>query len=96
MKYFFEPRSVAVVGASRDPKKDGYIILKNIVDSFSGQIFPVNPNSDEICGLKAYRSLLDIPNEVDLTVIIVPAKIVPSVMEDCAKKGVKRVIIESM
>lgn len=96
MEFFFKPESVAVVGASRDPQKDGYVILQNIIDSFSGKIFPVNPNAGEICGLKAYPSLLQIPDPVDLVIIIVPARFVPGVMEDCAKKGVKGVIIEGM
>jgi acetyltransferase len=96
VKKFFEPQSVAVVGASRDPRKDGYVILNNLIDSFSGKIFPVNPNTAEICGLRAYPSLLDIPDKVDLAIIIVPARIVPSIMEDCAKKGIERVIIEGM
>lgn len=96
MKFFFEPQSVAVVGASRDPRKDGNIILQNVMNSFRGKIFPVNPSGGEICGLRAYPSLVDIPDEVDLVIIIVPAKIVPGVMEDCAKKHVKGVIIEGM
>lgn len=96
MKFFFEPQSIAVVGASRDPQKDGYVILQNIIDSFSGSIFPVNPNANEILGLKTYSSLLEIPYQVDLVIIIVPAAFVPTVMEDCAKKQVKGVIIESM
>ncbi|MBW1998929.1 MAG: CoA-binding protein [Deltaproteobacteria bacterium] len=97
MKYFFEPRSVAVVGASTNPKKDGNIILRNIIDSdFSGEIYPINPNATEVCGLKAYPSLLDVPGEVDLVVIIIPARFSPQVMEDCARKGVKAVIIEAM
>jgi acyl-CoA synthetase (NDP forming) len=96
LKFFFEPQSVAVVGASRDPQKDGNIILQNVMNSFHGKIFPVNPSGGEICGLKAYPSLTDIPEEVDLAIIIVPAKIVPGVMEDCAKKHVRGVIIEGM
>jgi acetyltransferase len=96
MKFFFEPTSVAVVGASANPQKDGNIILQNVIASFHGQIYPVNPSGGEICGLKAYASLLDIPGEVDLVIIIVPAKIVPSVVEDCAKKHVKGIVIEAM
>lgn len=96
MKFFFEPQSVAVVGASANPQKDGNIILQNVIASFHGRIYPVNPSGGEICGLKAYPSLLEIPDEVDLVIIIVPAKIVPSVMEDCAKKHVRGVIIEAM
>ena len=97
MKYFFESQSVAIVGASTNPKKDGHIILKNIIDSdYAGKIYPINPSADEICGLKAYPSLLDIPDEVELVVIIIPARFTPQIMEDCAKKGVKAVIIEAM
>ncbi|MBW2030065.1 MAG: CoA-binding protein [Deltaproteobacteria bacterium] len=97
MKYFFEPRSVAVVGASTNPKKDGNIILRNILESdFSGEVYPINPNATEVCGVKAYPSLLDVPGEVDLVIIIIPARFSPQVMEDCAKKGVKAVIIEAM
>lgn len=96
MKFFFEPQSVAVVGASRDPQKDGSIVLQNVMNSFHGRIFPVNPRGGNIYGLKAYPSLVDIPDEVDLAIIIVPAKIVPGVMEDCAKKHVKGVVIEGM
>lgn len=97
MELFFKPRSVAVIGASKDPKKDGNIIVKNIIDSdFSGAIYPVNPSSDEVLGLKAYPSLADIPGEVDLVVIIIPARLCVQAMEDCAKKGVKAVIIEAM
>jgi len=97
MKYFFESQSVAVVGASTSPKKDGHIILKNIIDSdYAGKIYPINPSADEVCGLKAYPSLLDIPDKVELVVIIIPARFTTQIMEDCAKKGVKAVIIESM
>jgi len=97
MKYLFESQSVAVVGASTNPKKDGYIILKNIIDSdYAGKIYPINPSADAICGLKAYPSLLDVPDEVELVVIIIPARFTTQIMEDCAKKGVKAVIIESM
>ena len=97
MKYFFESQSVSVVGASTNPKKDGHIILKNIIDSdYAGKIYPINPSADEVCGLKAYPSLLDIPDKVELVVIIIPARFTTQIMEDCAKKGVKAVIIESM
>ena len=97
MELFFKPRSVAVIGASKDPKKDGNIIVKNIIDSdFPGAIYPVNPSSDEVLGLKAYASLSQIPGEVDLAVIIIPARLCVQAMEDCARKGVKAVIIEAM
>lgn len=97
MDLFFKPRSVAVIGASRNPKKDGNIILQNIIDSdFSGDIYPVNPSAEEILGLKVYPNVKDIPGEVDLVVLIIPARFCVQAMEDCAAKGVKAVIIEAM
>ncbi|MBN1833687.1 MAG: CoA-binding protein, partial [Deltaproteobacteria bacterium] len=69
MDRFFKPRSVAVIGASGTPGKLGYVIVKNIADSdFSGEVYPVNPKSDEILGYKVYRSVTEIPGEVDLVV----------------------------
>ena len=97
MELFFKPKSVAVIGASKNPKKDGNIIVNNIINSdFRGEIYPVNPAADEVLGKKAYASLDDIPGEVDLVVIIIPAQMCVQAMEDCARKGVKAVIIESM
>lgn len=97
MELFFKPKSVAVIGASKDPKKDGNIIVNNIINSdFRGAIYPVNPTADEVLGKKAFPSLRDIPGEVDLAVIIIPARFCVQAMEDCASKGVKAVIIESM
>ena len=97
MELFFKPKSVAVVGASTNPRKDGSIALQNIIDSdFSGAIYPVNPTADEVLGLKAYPSVSEIPGPVDLAVIIIPARSCVQAMEDCARKGVKAVIIEAM
>jgi acetyl-CoA synthetase (ADP-forming) len=93
---FFRPRSVAVVGASSNPKKIGYQILHNLVSyGFEGKIYPVNIHEDEILGLKVYRRVSDIPDDVDLVVVAVPAKVVPSVLEDAGKKGVKAVAVIS-
>jgi acyl-CoA synthetase (NDP forming) len=97
MDLFFKPRSVAVLGASGTPGKLGYVIVKNIADSdFAGQVHPVNPKSDEILGYKAYRSVTEIPGDVDLVVTALPTpKLTVEAMEQCAQKGVKAVIIES-
>ncbi|MEM1550332.1 MAG: CoA-binding protein, partial [Candidatus Bathyarchaeia archaeon] len=93
---FFNPKAIAVVGASRDPSKIGHGVLRNLIEGeFSGAIYPINPNADEILGLKCYKSVKDVPGEVDLAVIVVPAKIVPSVLEDCGVKGVKGVVVIS-
>jgi acetyltransferase len=96
MDRLFKPRSVAVIGASRDPKKLGFGILKNIVDcGYKGSVYPVNPQADQILGLKVYKSVLEIPDEVDLAVIVVPAPAVLDVMEECGKKSVKYAVIIS-
>jgi acyl-CoA synthetase (NDP forming) len=97
MELFFKPRSVAVIGASGTPGKLGYVIVKNIADSdFAGNVYPVNPKSDEILGYKVYRSVTEIPGEVDLAVTALPTpKLTVATMADCAEKGVKAVIIES-
>jgi len=94
LESFFNPQSIAIVGASRQKSKVGYEILANIVKAgYKGGIFPVNPNTDTIEGLKCYPDLESIPDTPDLVIIIVPAKIVPLVMQQCAKVGVKSVII---
>ena len=94
LESFFNPQSIAIVGASRQKSKVGYEILANIVKAgYKGGIFPVNPNTDTIEGIKCYPDLESIPDTPDLVIIIVPAKIVPPVMQQCAKVGVKSVII---
>jgi 3-hydroxypropionyl-CoA synthetase (ADP-forming) len=96
MDFFFNPRAVAVVGASSTPGKIGYEVLRSIVESpYTGDIYPINPNVDEILGLKAYGSIKNIRGEVDLAVFVLPAPAVPEVMEECGAKGVKGVVIIS-
>lgn len=95
MHFFFDPKSVAIIGASRDPRRGGHRILKNVKTGFQGSIYPVNPLCDEIDGLRCYPSVLDIPEPVDLAIVYVPARLVPGVVRDCAKRGVPGVIIES-
>jgi acyl-CoA synthetase (NDP forming) len=97
MELFFKPRSVAVIGASGTPGKLGYVIVKNIADSdFAGEVYPVNPKSDEILGYTVYRSVTEIPGEVDLVVTALPTpKLTVATMAECAQKGVRAVIIES-
>jgi len=94
LKFFFEPKSVAVVGASRNPLKFGHSLLENLLDlEFKGKIYVVNPNADEILGLKAYPRVDSIEEDIELAVIIVPASKVPEVLRDCSKKHVKGVVI---
>lgn len=96
LKIFFEPKSVAVVGASRRPGKLGNHILRNILKlGYRGQIFPVNPGAGEVEGLRSYPSVAAIPEAVELAVIAVPAHFVLDVMKDCQRKAVRGVIVIS-
>ena len=100
MRAFFDPESIAVVGASRKPGKPGHVIVKNLLEGrrsglLKAEIYPVNPNAEEILGLRCYPSLLDVEGDVELAVFAIPAEAVPSVMEDAAEKGVKGAIIIS-
>jgi len=91
---FFNPESVAIVGASRQRGKVGYEILMNMIEAgYPGKIFPVNRNADEIEGLKCYPDLASIGQVPELAILVIPAKIVPEVMEQCVKIGTKSVII---
>jgi acyl-CoA synthetase (NDP forming) len=97
---FFNPRSVAVVGATKKINKAGHVIFKNFVENkrrgvFNGALFPVNPNEDSILGFQCYPSLTKIAGELELVVIVVPASIVPQIMEDSAAKKVKAIVIIS-
>ncbi|MCS7112165.1 MAG: acetate--CoA ligase [Ignisphaera sp.] len=92
----FRPRSLAIVGASREPGKVGHAILKNVINSgFQGKVYPINPKAEEVLGIKAYKSVLDVPDDIDLAVIVVPASIALDVAEECGRKGVKNLIVIS-
>ncbi len=94
LQSFFNPKSVAIIGASRQKGKVGYEILANLIaGGYPGKILPVNPKADEIEGLKCYPDLAAIGETPDLVIVIVPAQFVPSVMEECAKVRVKSAII---
>jgi len=94
LERFFNPESVAIVGASREPGKVGYEILTNMVDAgYEGKIFPVNPKADKIGRLKCYGDLEAVGEVPELVIIVVPAGIVPHIMKQCAAIGVKAVII---
>ena len=89
-----EPKSVAVIGASTNPTKTGHVLLKNIVvNGFPGKVYPINPAADEILGLKAYPKILDVSGDIDLVFFLLPGKFVPTLFEDCHKKGVKAAVI---
>jgi acetyl coenzyme A synthetase (ADP forming)-like protein len=93
---FFRPNGVAVVGASRSPTSIGYRVLDAIVQArFNGLVHPVNPRAEEIAGLKCYPSVRDIPTQIDLAVIVVPARLVAGVVDDCAARGVRALVVVS-
>jgi len=95
-KNLLYPKSIGVVGASSNPQKVGYAVLKNIIDGkFEGPVYPINPHSKTILGTKCYPSLLDVPESIDCAVIVVNRDIVLSIMKDCSKKDVKAAIVIS-
>lgn len=90
------PRSVAVIGASADPGKIGYVVLSNLVSAdFAGTVYPVNDARESVRGVKAYPSVVDIPDEVDLAIVAVPAEKVFDVLDGALEKGVKALVIVS-
>ncbi len=96
LESLFRPKSAAVIGASSKELSIGNRVIKNLIDfGFKGEIYPINPKADEIRGLKAYKSIMDCPDNIDVVHMVIPAKFVPQAMEDCGKKGVKNVIINS-
>ncbi|MCM8766663.1 MAG: acetate--CoA ligase [Candidatus Omnitrophica bacterium] len=96
LEFFFKPKSICLVGASTNPEKLGFKILKNIIDGkYNGRIFPVNPNADTILNLKCYKNVSEIPDFVDLALIVIPSDYVCDIAEECGKKGVKGLIVIS-
>lgn len=90
----FNPKAVAVIGASTKELHIGNRIIKNLLDfGFKGAIYPINPKADTIHGLKAYPSILDVPTDVDVVHMVIPAQFVPQAIDDCGQKGVKFVIL---
>jgi acetyl coenzyme A synthetase (ADP forming)-like protein len=96
LDHFFNPNSVAVVGASHDPIKVGHAVFRNMISfGFKGVVYPINPNAENLLGHKCYPSVTQVPGDVDLAVIVVPAKSVPNVMRECAAKRIDSVIVIS-
>jgi acetate---CoA ligase (ADP-forming) len=92
----FAPNSVAVIGASPDPSRLGHRVLKNILDNgYRGHVYPIHPTADAVLNLPAFPSVLDIPDPLDLAVIVIPAKGVLDVVEECGRKGVKGLVVIS-
>jgi acyl-CoA synthetase (NDP forming)/RimJ/RimL family protein N-acetyltransferase len=90
------PTSVAVIGASTDPSKIGHAVLANLLrGNFTGPVFPVNPDARSVRGVRAYASVTEIPDEVDLAVVAVPAAGIDEVMDSCLEKGVTTLVVVS-
>ena len=90
----FAPRSVAVIGATSRAGSVGQAVFANVFKhGYAGVVYPVNPRSASVMSVKAFPSVLDIPDPVDLSIIIVPSPLVPGVMEECGKKGIKAAIV---
>ncbi|MEJ2758672.1 MAG: CoA-binding protein, partial [Anaerolineales bacterium] len=98
LSFFFNPKSVAVIGASSNPEKLGHAVLRNLIESGytqKGKVYPINPKAEEIAGLPAFKSVTDVPDPIDMAVIVIPYPYVPDVLRTCGAKGIKGVIIIS-
>lgn len=92
----FNPKSIAVIGASRDPKKIGHITIRNLMESrYDGFVFPINPEVSEILNIKTYPSVLSLPNVPELVIICVPSNIALNLIEDAAKFGCQNFVVYS-
>jgi len=93
---FFEPASVAVIGASATPGKSGYFVVRNILaNGYQGKLFLVNPKGGEILGLPVHSSIEALPDGIDLAVIVLPAKDTPAALRECAAKGIRQVVLSA-
>src|SRR5262252_3800099 len=93
---FFAPKVVAVIGATETPGSVGRTILWNLVTSpFGGTVFPINPKRPSVLGVKAYKSIGEVPEEVDLAVVVTPATSVPGIVHECGECGVKGIVVIS-
>jgi acetyltransferase len=92
----FSPKSVAVIGATEKQGSVGRTVIWNLISSpFGGTVYPVNPKRENILGIKAYPSIKDLPDQIDLAVIVTPAPTVPGIVEQCVEAGVKGAIVIS-
>ena len=92
LEYFFNPRRIAVIGASEDRSSIGYTIFKNLLGKgFRGSVYPVNPSMEAVQGVEAYPKITDIHREIDLAILAVSCGEIPAVLEECGLKGVKGV-----
>jgi len=96
LEKLFDPKSIAVIGASRQEGKVGHSILKNLLQyGYKGEIYPINPKAEEILGIRTYPTIFGVEEEIDLAVVAIPSQFVPSIIKDCVKKRIASVIIVS-
>ena len=95
MEFFFNPKGIALIGATTKSARGGFSILANLLNGFAGKIYPVNPRYSSIEGLTCYQSVLDVPDPVELAIVFVPAPLVPKVIQECAVRKIPGVMIES-
>jgi acetyl coenzyme A synthetase (ADP forming)-like protein len=94
MNRLMKPASIAVIGASNEEGKIGNSVMRNLIDGgYRGEIHPINPKADEICGRKAYRTVTDVPTDVDVAVFTIPAKFVAAALEEVGEKGVPAAVL---
>ena len=91
----FNPRSIALIGASAKPGKLGYILMRNLVEGYPGELYPINPGETEIMGHLAYKRLQDVPRKIDLAVIALPTEVCVEAMRDCAEVGATAALVLS-
>jgi acyl-CoA synthetase (NDP forming) len=89
----FNPSTIAVVGAAREKTKVGNIVLRNLLSSFTGKLYAVNPATESVEGVRSYRTLVDVPDKVDLAVVTIPRSVVLNVVDDAVKAGVSSAIV---
>ena len=90
----FNPETVAVIGASKSPRKLGYHVMKSLTDGgFEGRIVPINPGSKEIMGIPSSPSIDAFPDPIDLAIVVVPAQLVPKIFEECERNAIKGVVL---
>ena len=93
----FNPKVVAIIGATTKKESVGFALMKNIIGSgFDGIVYPINPKRSNVLGVKAYPSLDDVSDKIDLAIIATPAKSVPEIVERCGKVGVSGILLISM
>ena len=96
LRDFFYPKNIAVLGATDSQSKLGYNVFRNLLHhQFRGKLYPINPKKDTVLGVKAYKSILDVEDPIDLAIILVPAEAVTEAIQDCCTKGIKYVVVET-